>query len=350
MTASGALSRRRLLAVGSVAGAGVLLTACTGNDTNNNANNQTVNNNSGDNTAPGKAIKVGFSAPAADHGWIAAITNNAKAQAGKYSDVKLVAVDPGKDAPAQIAAIQSMIQQKPDAIVMLPYDGAQLTAVARQATDAGIPVVNLDREFSDPAASFTLIKGDNYGMGVSAGHYIGKKLKGKADAVIAEVAGIDTLQLTKDRSKGFADTLATYGLRVSNRVAAQFTVDSGQAVTANLLQAAPKIDALWNHDDDQGVGVLAAIKQAGRKEFFMVGGAGSLDAMEHIKAGDTPLECTVTYPPTMASSAISLARLIAQGKGMDDLVELQVPKLIVLQSETVTKDNVDKYRPLGFKS
>ncbi len=74
------------------------------------------------------------------------------------------------------------------------------------------------------------------------------------------------------------------------------------------------------------------------------------DAMDHIKAGDTPLECTVTYPPTMASSAISLARLIAQGKGMDDLVELQVTKLIVLQSETVTKDNVDKYRPLGFKS
>jgi ribose transport system substrate-binding protein len=127
-------------------------------------------------------------------------------------------------------------------------------------------------------------------------------------------------------------------------------VDSGQAVTANLMQAAPKIDALWNHDDDQGVGVLAAIKQSGRKEFFMVGGAGSLDAMQHIEAGDTPLEATVTYPPTMASSAISLARLIAQGKGMDDLVELQVPKLIVLRSETVTKDNVAKYKPLGFKS
>jgi ribose transport system substrate-binding protein len=52
----------------------------------------------------------------------------------------------------------------------------------------------------------------------------------------------------------------------------------------------------------------------------------------------------------MASSAISLARLIAQGKGLEDLVELGVPKLIVLQSETVTKANVDKYKPLGFKS
>ena len=35
---------------------------------------------------------------------------------------------------------------------------------------------------------------------------------------------------------------------------------------------------------------------------------------------------------------------------LEDLVELQVPKLIVLQSETVLKENVDKYRPLGFKS
>jgi ribose transport system substrate-binding protein len=107
---------------------------------------------------------------------------------------------------------------------------------------------------------------------------------------------------------------------------------------------------VWNHDDDQGVGVLQAMAQAGRKEFFMVGGAGSLDAMEHIKAGDSPLECTVTYSPTMASSAISLARLVAQGRKMSELAELQVPKLIILQSETITKANVDQYMPLGFRS
>ncbi|HEV7896662.1 MAG TPA: substrate-binding domain-containing protein [Planosporangium sp.] len=343
------LSRRRLLLGGSALGAGALLAGCTSNQTKGDSGGQTKVSQ-GNNAAPGKNVTIGFSAPAADHGWIGAITANAKAQAAKYSDVKLLPVDAGKDAPAQIAAIESLIQQKPDAIVLLPNDGAQLTAVAKKAMDAGIVVINLDREFSDPAASFALIKGDNYGMGVSAGHYVGKKLKGRGDAVIAEIAGIDTLQLTKDRSKGFADTLASYGLRVSNRVAADFTVPGGQAMTANLLQAASKIDAIWNHDDDQGVGVLAAIKQAGRKEFFMVGGAGSLDAMEHIAAGDTPLEATVTYPPTMASSAISLARLAVQGKGLEDLVELQVPKLIVLQSETVTKANVGKYKPLGFKS
>ncbi len=55
-------------------------------------------------------------------------------------------------------------------------------------------------------------------------------------------------------------------------------------MTSNLLQAAPKIDALWNHDDDQGLGVLAAIEQAGRDEFIMVGGAGSKNMMDLIKA------------------------------------------------------------------
>jgi ribose transport system substrate-binding protein len=345
------LSRRRLLLGGSALGAGVLLTACTSNDSgdDDNSGDQTKVA-AGRNAEPGKKVTIGFSAPAADHGWIAAITNNAKAQAGKYSDVTFNAVAAGKDVPEQRAALETLIQQKPDVIVLLPHDGAQMTATGRRAMDAGIPVINLDREFSEPLAYRTLIKGDNYGMGVAAGNLIGQKFKGNANAVIAEIAGIDELPLTQDRSKGFRDALQVHGLRVTNRVAAKFTVQSGQEVTTNLLQAAPKIDALWNHDDDQGVGVLAAIKQANRSEFYMVGGAGSLDAMEIIKADNQPLKATVTYSPTMASSAIALARLVAQSKGMEDLVELQVPKLIILQSETITKDNVDQYMPLGFRS
>jgi ribose transport system substrate-binding protein len=60
------------------------------------------------------------------------------------------------------------------------------------------------------------------------------------------------------------------------------------------------------------------------------------------------LKATVTYSPSMASSAISLARLIAQNKGMSDLVELGVPKEIILASETITKENASDYVKLGF--
>ncbi|MER7504071.1 ABC transporter substrate-binding protein [Nonomuraea pusilla] len=304
------------------------------------------------NDQPGQKVVIGFSAPAADHGWIAAIAKNAEATAKQYSDVEFKPVEPTNDINQQISAVESLIAAKVGALVILPNDGQQLNQVALQATQAGIPVVNLDRVFPDKLAYRTWIGGDNYGMGVAAGHFIGRKLKekGVSDPVIVEIQGIATLPLTQDRSKGFADALKTYGFSVTAKQDAKFTVETGNQVATSLLQAHKKIDALWNHDDDQGVGVLAAIKEAGRNEFVMVGGAGSLNAMKEIQSGSSVLQATVTYSPTMASSAVRLARLIAQGKGMSDLVENQVPQSITLASETITKENVEKYLPLGFES
>ena len=343
------LSRRRLLFGGAAVSAGVLLAGCTSNE-QNPTEAQTKAAGSGANTETGKKVSIGFSAPAADHGWIAAITNNAKAQAGAYQDVELKSVEAGADAAAQRAALSTLISQKPDVIVLLPHDGKELNAFGLEAMKAGIPVVNLDRAFPDARAYRCQIKGDNYGMGVAAATYIAEQLKAKgvSNPVIGEIPGIESLELTQERSKGFADTLASYGFKVANRRPAEFTVDSGQQAATGLFQALPKIDAVWNHDDDQGIGVLAAVNQANRKEFIMVGGAGSKKAMEDIAADNTVLKATVTYSPSMASSAISLARLIGQGKGMSDLVELQVPKEIVLASETITKENASDYLKLGF--
>ncbi|NYF11703.1 ABC-type sugar transport system substrate-binding protein, partial [Leifsonia sp. AK011] len=151
-------------------------------------------------------------------------------------------------------------------------------------------------------------------------------------------------------SAGFADALSDCGLSVSNRVAADFTVAGGEAVTSQLLSAAPKIDAIWNHDDDQGIGVLAAINAAGRDEFFMVGGAGSANAMREIQSGDSVLQATVIYPSTQAADGIRLARLIAQGKVMSDLVEAAVPARIVLYAPVVTAENVEEFLPTAFES
>jgi ribose transport system substrate-binding protein len=345
------LSRRRILFGGAAVGAGAVLTACTSNSPDNTAQvNQNTNASANPNAAPGAKVIIGFSAPAADHGWVAAITNNAKAQAAAYSDVELRTVEAGTDAAAQRAAISTLIAQKPTVIVMLPYDGKELNSAGLEAMRAGIPVVNLDRAFPSADAYRLQIKGDNYGMGLAAGTYIGNQLKAKgvSSPIIGEIPGIDSLELTQERTQGFNSALATFGFKVANRRPAEFTADSGQAAATALLQALPKMDALWNHDDDQGIGVLAAIKQANRSEFFMVGGAGSKAAIDQIAADNSVLKATVTYSPSMASSAISLARLIGQGKGMSDLVELQVPKEITLASETITKENAAKYAQLGF--
>jgi ribose transport system substrate-binding protein len=333
------------------AGVGVvaigLFAACTSGGGGSTVDQGTSND---ENAATGETVVIGFSGPAADHGWLGAINSGAIAAAEGFDDVDLRIAEGTNDVTAQIAAVETFINEGVDAIVLLPSDGAALTEVAIKAMEAGIPVINVDREFSSPFAARTTILGDNYGMGVSAGTYICEELGDNPDAIIAEIAGLDFLPLTQDRTRGFNDALSDCGLEVSARVAAEFTVQSGEAVTSQLLSANPQIDAIWNHDDDQGIGVLAAIEAAGRDEFFMVGGAGSRNAMDLIKADSGVLKATIIYPSTQAADGIALARLIAQAKTVGDLITPSVPTRIVLDAPVVTKDNVDDFIDLAFAS
>ena len=342
---------RALRLVAAAGAASLLVAGCTSNTpegAEDDGGGQTgaVSNND----EPGETVTIGFSGPAADHGWLAAINSSALEEADKYSDIELRAAEGTNDPSLQISQIETFINEGVDAIVLLPTDGAALTEVATRAMEAGIPVVNVDREFSTPFAARTTVLGDNYGMGVSAGTYACELIEENdlSDPVIAEIAGIDSLPLTQDRSQGFADALESCDQTVDNRVAAEFTVESGEAQASNLLQAAPQIDILWNHDDDQGVGVKAALDNANRDEMAFIGGAGSANAMRWIQDGE--MEATVLYPPTQAADGIRVARLLAQNKGISDLVQPAVPRRIVLDAPVVDADNVEEYLPLGFES
>lgn len=349
------MTRKKRLATTIVAGVAALsLAACTSNDAGDDEDTAdtggTTSAEAGSNDESGDTVVIGFSAPAADHGWMGSITESAERVAGEYDDVELRIADGTNDVSVQISQVETFINDEVDAIVLLPFDGAAMTPVALKAMEAGIPVINVDREFDDPNAARVTVLGDNYGMGVSAGAYVCEQADGNQDAIVAEIAGIDSLPLTQDRSQGFEDALSECGLDVDARVAAEFTVESGSDVTEQLLQSEPKIDFLWNHDDDQGVGVLAAIENAGRDEFTMIGGAGSKNAMELIQSGDSVLKATVIYPSTQAADGIKLARLLVQGKSMSDLVEVEVPRTVQLYAPVVTADNVDQYIDAAFES
>ena len=343
------MNKSNLTRVAALAAVGGLLFACTSNesdDSGGEGEQSAVSNND----EPGDTVTIGFSGPEADHGWLAAINDSAEAEAAEYDDIELRVAEGTNDPNQQISQVETFINAGVDAIVLLPTDGDALTDVATKAMDAGIIVVNVDREFSSPFAARTTILGDNYGMGVSAGTYACSIIEDQniSDPVIAEIQGIASLPLTQDRSQGFADALSSCGQEVDNQVSAEFTVESGEEVASNLLQAAPKIDIIWNHDDDQGVGVKQAFDNADRDEFAFIGGAGSCQAMDLIESGD--MEATVLYPPTQAADGIKLARLLAQDKGLSDLVQVEVPTRIVLNAPVVTEQNVDQYRPLCFDS
>ena len=294
----------------------------------------------------GGKIKIAFSAPSADHGWTGAISVNAKKQAAKYDDVEFTLTQ-AATAADQVNQLNTIAMQKPDVLVILPHDET-LTQAALAAMKAGIPVINVDREFSDPGAQRAVIKGDNYGVGYQAGTYFASQLHCTGNVV--EIQGIAGISVTNQRSKGFADAIAPCkgGIKIVAQQPADFAPDKGLSVMQNILQAQPKIDAVFTHDDDMAQGVVQAIKNAGRdKEMWLTGVGGSKAAMDLIKQGGL-YRATFLYNPTMAASAVALARLLAKGQGLTDLTEPVIPNMIVMQAQGVFQDNVERFMPIGF--
>jgi ribose transport system substrate-binding protein len=287
--------------------------------------------------------------PPTDHGWLGAISKNAQAQADEYDDVDFKLLE-AADADSQAQQIQQVISEKPDVLVVLPQDGESLTPVAQQAEAAGIPVVNIDRLFTQPDAATATILGDNYQIGILAADYIAEELNCKGNVV--EIQGLAGISVTQERTEGFTDELKKAcpdgGIEVIAQQPGDFDPAKGLTVMENILQSEDQIDAVYTHDDDMAQGVVQAIRNAGRDdEMFLTGVGGSSDAMEQIEEGGL-YRATFLYNPNMAATAVTMARLLALGEGFPELVPPEVPRQIIVPAAVVTKDNVADYKQYAF--
>jgi ribose transport system substrate-binding protein len=342
----------RLLAI--VATLVVVTAACTGDDDSGGADAtgttaQDTGAGSETGAGSGETVSIVASVPPTDHGWLGQIAAKAEEAAAQWDDVDFRLLE-AADADSQASQIQTVINEQPDALVVLPYDGEQLTPVAEQAMEAGIPVVNVDRLFATPEAARATILGDNLAIGSKAAEFIAGQLDCQGNVV--EIQGIAGISVTNDRTQGFADTLEALcgnGIEIVAQQPADFTPDLGLEVMEAILQANPDIDAVYTHDDDMAEGVVAAIENAGREdEMILTGAAGSCAAFDQIESGGL-YAATYLYSPTMAGSAVNMARLIALGEGFSDLVEPEVPSLVVAPPTEVTQDNVNDLRELCFE-
>jgi ribose transport system substrate-binding protein len=346
---------RRLFGV--VAAALLLLGACESGDDDDSAGSESESDSGsgsgsgeeGGSVESGDTIKIAFSAPGADHGWLAAITENAEEEAARFDDVDFQLLEGTNDSAAQVSQVEQLVAEDPDVLIILPHEGDPLTPVALEAMEQGIPVVNLDREFATEGAYRTWIGGDNYGIGVSAANYLAEQLDCRGNVV--EIQGIAGISVTEERTAGFSDTIENLcgdGIRIVARQPADFLPDQGLEVMETILQSERQIDAVYTHDDDMAMGVVSAIENAGREdEMILTGAGGSREAMERIQDGGL-YAATFLYNPSMSASAVRVARLIALGEGFDELVEPEVPSRIELPATTVTQDNVEDFLDLGF--
>ncbi|MFB4168810.1 substrate-binding domain-containing protein [Virgibacillus sp. JSM 102003] len=281
------------------------------------------------------SLTIGISLPSATHGWMGALIENAENQAKEIKEsegidyVMTNATDPNK----QANDVDDLISQGVDVIVMLPIESAALSPVGQKVKDAGIPLVIVDRELENDAAT-VVVKGDNEGIGVNAGKYFIEKLDGEGKVV--EITGPPS-SVTEQRGAGFKEAMeGAEGIEVVASQSGEFSTEKSLEVMSNILQAQPEIDAVFTQDDGMALGVVQAIKEAGREDIqFVTGAGGAKGVFESIKE-DGLISATFLYSPTMVRDGVKIAADLAQGEEPEET-------MVVKEATKVTKENVDEY-------
>jgi len=283
-------------------------------------------------------IKIGFSQGTMNHPWrVAMVEGNKKYAAEHYPDVDLIVTDGNNDASKQVADVENLIAQGIKVLMISPLTEQALTPVVKEAMDAGIKVVTLDRKVNTPVTVH--VGGENLPLGVGAGAFLAKKLNGKG--AIIELQGTAGASATIDRNKGFAEAIAKYpDMKVVASQNCDYTRDKAVKFMEDMVQrfGPGQIQAVYAHNDEMALGAIQVLETAGRlNEVAVVGIDGQETAFEAVKQGK--LAATFVYP-FVAPEGIETAYKVAKGE--------QVPPTITLPTVSVTADNIAQMIGKGF--
>ncbi len=253
-------------------------------------------------------LTVGFSQIGSESGWRAAETTVSKSEAKKHN-VTLKIADAQQKQENQIKAIRSFIAQGVDAIFLAPVVATGWDAVLKEAKEAQIPVVLLDRDI-DPAGKdlyLTAVTSDSVHEGAVAGEWLVKTV-GTKPCNVVELQGTVGASVATNRKKGFEDGIAGHpNVKIVRSQTGDFTRAKGKEVMESFIKAeggGKNICAVYAHNDDMMVGAIQAMKEAGLKpgtEILTVSIDAVPDIFKAMAAGEA--NATVELTPNMAGPA-----------------------------------------------
>ena len=284
-------------------------------------------------------IKIGVSYPTPTHAWAAGMNWHAeKAEErleAQYPDIDLILVNsPGPS--EQASAIEDLVSvHQIDALVVLPFESEPLTDPVIHVKDTGALITVVDRGLAQPGIEDIYVAGNNPEMGRVSAHYMKTRLKEGDNIVI--LRGIPTV-IDNERFDAFMAEIDGSGINVLDHKHANWNRDDGFEVMQDFLSRFPDIDAVWAQDDDIAIGVVAALKQAGRDGdgMFVVGGAGMKETIKGVMDGSELVPVDVLYPPAMIATAMDVTVAHFKSNG-------PVAGRYILGATLITKENAESF-------
>ena len=249
------------------------------------------------------------------------------------------------DVAKQLSQIQNFIAAKVDAIIVNAVDTTATAPMTKLATDAGIPIVYVNRQPSDvdalgPKGAF--VASNEVDSGTLETKEVCRLLKeaGKTDAniliMVGDLANQAAVQRTKDIHDVAAGTDCGVKLNVLDEQTAVWDPVKAQDLMTNWIAAGHKPDAVIANNDNMAIGAINAMKSAGwDMKTVVVGGIDATqEALAYMKQGD--LDVTVFQDAFgQGSGAVDAAIKLAKGDKVDAKVWIPF--------QLVTPANMDQF-------
>jgi ABC-type sugar transport system substrate-binding protein len=283
-------------------------------------------------------LVVGYAQIGAESEWRTANTISVKEAAAQLG-VELKFVDGQQKQENQIQAIRSFIAQKVDVIGVPPVVETGWDEVFKEAKDAGIPIILVDRRAAVSGDLYVTYMGSDFvEEGRNAARVMAKLVNGKAN--IVELVGTIGSAPANDRYQGFREILKDYpDMKIIDSQSGDFTHAGGKQVMEGFLKRhGNQINALFAHNDDMAIGAIQAIEEAGLKpgtDIKIVSIDASHGAFDAMIAGK--LNATVECNPLLGPEFLEMALKVVNGE--------PVPKWVPSKEGIFFPDNAKDILP-----
>jgi inositol transport system substrate-binding protein len=248
-------------------------------------------------------------------------------------NVKLIIVDAERSALKQMEQVESFIAQGVDAIILNPCEVEASSPAVSRALAAKIPIINVNSETSVQPSAF--VGSNDEESARIAMTYIVDKLKDGGNIVVIHGFMGQAAQIQRD--KGAKEILkANPKIKLLAEQTGEWDRSKGMDLMQNWIQSyGGKIDAVFAHNDEMGLGAAKALENAGLKDNVLVVSIDAIqDALQAVKKGT--LDATV-FQNAKEQGAAAVVAAIKLAKGE------KVKKQVLIPFQLVTTTNIDQF-------
>jgi ABC-type sugar transport system substrate-binding protein len=257
-------------------------------------------------------MTVGFIQTGSESGWRAANTASFK-ETATQKGITLKFYDAQNKLENQVSAFHQFNQDPSvNVIILAALDVTGYDDVLKEAKAAGKVVVLEDRRIdADPSLYYTYIGSDFDLEGQKAAKAMCDLLKDSPKKNVAEITGAVGASAGIDRAKGFREKMGDCGITIPDGLSqtGNWGVPESKAVMEAFLKKTKDIQGVFAHNDEEAIGAIQAIKEAGLvpgKDIQVIGVDATANGFKALISGElgADIECNPLLAPQVYDAAL----------------------------------------------